>query len=265
MIELLEKLKALLAPFNIVERPAEIIDLLIVAGLVSVAYRFIQHTRAVRILYGIAILLMIWGLGRSLDLTALNTIMGWVLTSILVAVPVVFQPELRQALEKVGASTRFVTDFKKLTRKELDQFMDEIGAAVKQLTKQKLGAIIVIARSGGLAEYLETGERIDGKLSTKLLTAIFQLRSPLHDGAVVIEGNKIVAAGITLPLADQKLEQGTRHRAALGVSQQADVVAIVVSEENQSIEVAYEGALIPVETTKDLTELLKRLVGSQGS
>lgn len=264
MNEFYLQLAAFLEPFNVLARPAEIIDLLIVAGLAYVAYRFIEHTRAVRIIFGIAILVLIWALGRALDLTALNTIMRWLLTSILVAIPVVFQPELRAALERVGRTTRFVTDFRNLSRKELDYVIEQLTATVKQLVRQKLGAIIVISRGTGLQEYLDGGERLDGKLSAKLLTALFQLKSPLHDGAVVLEGNKILAASVTLPLASEKLEQGTRHRAALGISQETDAVVIVVSEEDQSIELAYEGALIPVESAKELGRLLTQLIKRKG-
>ncbi|MFY9484005.1 MAG: diadenylate cyclase CdaA [Patescibacteria group bacterium] len=264
MAEVYSQLAAFLQPFNVLTRPTEIVDLLIVAGLAYLAYRFIEHTRAVRIIYGIVILVIIWALGRALDLTVLNTIMRWLLTSIVVAIPVVFQPELRAALEKVGRTTRFVTDFRNLSRKELDYVIEELTAAIKQLVRQKLGAIIVISRGVGLQEYLESGERLDGKLSAKLLTALFQLKSPLHDGAVVLEGNKILAAGVTLPLAPEKLEQGTRHRAALGISQETDAIVIVVSEEDQSIELAYEGALIPVESAKELTRLLTQLIKRKG-
>ena len=263
MIELLEQLKIFLGPINPLRRPEELLDLAIVAALGYAAYRFIQHTRAVRILYGIAVLLVIWLIGRALELTLLNTVLRWLITSILVAIPVVFQPELRAALERVGRTTRFVTDLKKLTRKELTEFVGQLMEAVRLLVRHKLGSIIVISRGGGLQQYLESGQPIEARLSADLILSIFLPKSPLHDGAIIIEGNKIVAAGVTLPIAqgaNVNHRQGTRHKAALGIAQEADVIAIVVSEEDQTIELAFEGALIPVDGLKDLGRLLTQLL-----
>lgn len=255
--------RTILEQFNILEHPAEILDILIVIGLTYLIWRLISHSRALRILYGIAVLAIVWFLGRTLNLVAVNALMQWIVTTIVVAIPVVFQPELRQALEKVGRSTRFVTDLRNFSEKELNQFVSELTEAVRRLTKHKLGALIVISRGLGIRDYLESGVAIDGRISAKLISSIFQIKSPLHDGALVIEGNKIAAAGVTLPLAQDKLDQGTRHRAALGISQEADVLVVVVSEEDHSITLAYEGALIPVENPAELNTLLPQILAKR--
>ncbi|MBI3495593.1 DNA integrity scanning protein DisA nucleotide-binding domain protein, partial [Candidatus Berkelbacteria bacterium] len=193
MNQILTQLSVLAEPFNIIRHPTELLDIILVAGLFYGIYSLINQTRAVRILYGIFILAIIGILGRSFELTLLNSVMRWMLTSIAVAIPVVFQPELRQALEKVGRSTNFVTDLRNFSRKELDQFIVELVTAVKYLLKHRYGALVVISRGSGLREYIESGQLLNATVSAKLIQTLFNPKSPLHDGAIIIEGNQIAA------------------------------------------------------------------------
>jgi diadenylate cyclase len=168
----------------------------------------------------------------------------WILnqgtTVILVALPIVFYPELRRALEHLGRGQLF-SRFSALGAEDWDKLMDAIVRAVRLMAQSHTGALIVFEREVGLEEYIESGVRIEGNVSTELLMNIFATKTPLHDGAVIIRGNHVIAAGCFLPLTDSNslpTELGTRHRAALGVAELSDAVAIVVSEETGAISVA---------------------------
>lgn len=160
------------------------------------------------------------------------------------AIPIVFQPELRNALIKLGR-TKFAGGFLTLRRRELEEVIETIVESCEILSRQKTGALIVLARSDHLREHLERGKTLDADLSTELLLNIFSPKAPLHDGAVIIAGNKIKAAGAVLPLSDSKFDYhlGTRHRAAIGLSSISDAVVLVVSEESGKISIAIDGVL----------------------
>jgi diadenylate cyclase len=180
-------------------------------------------------------------IGRLMNLVLLNWILQYIMAMLVVAIPIVFQPELRNALERLGR-TRFIKDFGRGTQLNV---VNEVLAAVDILSKQKIGALIVFQRKTGLREYIERGAELDAVVSAELLLSIFFPRSPLHDGAVIISGSKIVAASVTLPVSDFEAssKMGTRHRAGLGITENSDAVSVIVSEETGNVSLAADGAI----------------------
>jgi len=221
-----------------------VLDILIVATLFYLFYTFIRGTRAVQIIYGIFVLVIIWAIAKVLQLNVLMFILQYSLTALVVAIPIVFQPELRNALIKLGR-TKFAGGFLTLRRRELEEAIEIIVESCEILSRQKTGALIVLARFDHLREHLERGKTLNAELSTELLLNIFSPKAPLHDGAVIIAGNKIKAAGAVLPLSDSKFDYhlGTRHRAAIGLSSISDSIVIVVSEESGKISMAIDSVL----------------------
>lgn len=237
-----------------------LIDILIVAVLIYYAFLLIKGTRATRIIYGIILLALILALGRLFQLQTLNWLLSHLTTLILVAIPIVFQPELRRGLERLGRIKIFKPSSFFL-EKILKEITEIVLAVCRILVKNKIGALIIIKRKTGLDDIIETGQILNAKLSVKLLLNIFYPGSPLHDGATIISGNKVVAAGCTLPLTeDEKFYMyGTRHRAALGLSEETDAICIVVSEEKKAISLALGGQIKQI-TDKELEEKLNKLL-----
>lgn len=174
-----------------------------------------------------------------------------------------FQPELRSALFKLGR-TKITSEFKQLTRTELEKVTDTLSESCDILSKQKHGAIIVLSRSDKLKEYLEEGRDLDARLSTEILLTIFSPKTPLHDGAVIITGSKIKAAGAILPLPEKKFSYqfGTRHRAAIELSSLTDAVVLVVSEETGNISLVIDGVIDKNLSRGTLKEKLNKLLSS---
>ncbi|OGD56425.1 TIGR00159 family protein [Candidatus Berkelbacteria bacterium RBG_13_40_8] len=247
--------------FNFHEHPFEILDVLLVAILIYWVYLLLKETRAMRILYGIAVLAIIMLLGRLLQLQTLNFILTYVLAGLVVAIPVVFQPELRAALERLGR-TRFVGEFGKLKKYEIANIVLEIISAVDFLSKNRQGAIIVLTRQTGLRDIIQTGVRLDAQVTRQLLINIFAPKTPLHDGAVIISGDKVIAANCWLPLPEQEFnfDLGTRHRAAAGITSETDAIVIVVSEETGKISLAVGGNLTIDLTSAQIKEFLINLL-----
>lgn len=241
--------------------PFAILDIILVALILYLGYLLLKETRALRILYGIIILAIIFFVGKFFQLTALNYVLQYLFTMIIVAIPIVFQPELRAFLEKVGRA-QIIGDFASLKRKEIAQVIKEIIGSVDILSINRVGALIVLAQRTGLREYIETGTKLDATVTQDLILSIFTPKTPLHDGAVIISGSKIVAAGCTLPLSEEKynLSIGTRHKAAIGLSQQSDAIIIVVSEERGSISLAYNGILSQNLDLEKLEELILEIM-----
>lgn len=220
-------------------------DLLEIAVVAVVFYRILlvlAGTRAIQMLFGLVSLVGIYFLARVLNLRLLQELLGYLFQYGAIAALVVFQPELRSALAHLGQS-RLMRLF---TRLEQSEVAEEIAGAVDELSRANTGAIIALEREVGLGEYVETGTPMQARVSAPLLTTIFTPYSPLHDGAVIIRGDTIVAAGAILPLtqfpiADKSL--GTRHRAALGLSEETDALVLVVSEETSTVSVAFRGQL----------------------
>ena len=225
-----------------------IIDLAIVIFLVYCFFKIVKGSRAWQLIKGIALLVIATWVSGLLNLKILN----WILTGIMnlgvIAIIVIFQPELRRALEQLGTNklARFFGIDKDLSTKTKEDIY-KIVIAATELSKAKTGALIVIERDIKIQDIINTGIPMDAEVSPQLLVNIFEPKTPLHDGAVIISNNKIAAAACVLPLADDKdiaKELGTRHRAAIGISKEADSIVVVVSEETGKISVAKDGTLI---------------------
>ena len=234
------------------ENPFELItlilDLSIVIFLVYCFFKIVRGSRAWQLIKGIALLIIATWASGLLNLKILN----WILTSIMnlgvIAVIVIFQPELRRGLEQLGTNkiTKFFGIDKDLATKTKEDIYKVVIAA-KELSNAKTGALIVLERDIKIQDIIATGIPMNAEVSPQLLVNIFEPKTPLHDGAVVISGKKIAAAACVLPLADDKdiaKELGTRHRAAIGISKESDSIAVVVSEETGKISVAKDGTLI---------------------
>lgn len=234
--------------FNILDA----IDILIVAYVIYRVLLLFRGTRAVQLLKGVIVILLATGLSNLFHLTALNWLLNKILTLGLFAIPVVFQPELRRALEQLGRGGFFTVSFFGQDQDESQVLIVEVVKASQVLSKAKIGALMVIERNTGLSEYIETGTLVQGLVSSQLLINTFIPNTPLHDGAVILKGRNLVSAGCFLPLTDNRnldKELGTRHRAAIGVTEQSDAVCVVVSEETGKVSVAVDGVL-----TRDLNE-----------
>ncbi len=245
--------------FNFKEHPLAILDILIVAVIFYWIYKVIKGTRGMKILVGIVILGIALMISKAAQLYTLNWILTQALTVVLIAIPIVFQPELRRALEKLGRA-RIFSEFSK---KEGTSFsiIPEIIEACRIMSKNKIGGLIVIRRQTGLDDYIESGTKIEGQVTSELILNLFFPNSPLHDGAIIIDGDKVMAAGVMLPLADsESFTLGARHRAALGIASETDAVVVVISEQNGQVSLAFEGKLTSKVSLKILQSTLKRLL-----
>ena len=234
---------------------ADLIEITIVAVLFYRLLLLMQRTRAMQILLGIFLLTVVYLLAQRLDLVLIRTLLAYLFQYGAIAALVVFQPELRSALARLGQSRMFHL-FSSL---EESAVVDELVDAIDQLTRSKIGAIIVLEHDVGLDEYANTGSKVDARVSSEMLTTIFTPYSPLHDGAVIIQGDHIKAAGAILPLTQHSLQDksfGTRHRAAIGLSEETDAIVIVVSEETAQVSVARGGWLERDVSGERLREIL---------
>ena len=225
-----------------------IIDLTIVIFLGVKLLKIAKNSRAWQLLKGIALLIIATWISGIFRLNILNYILTSIMTYGVIAIIVIFQPELRRALEQLGTNkfTKFFGIDKDIATKTKEDIY-KIVIAAQELSKEKIGALIVIERDIQIKDIIDTGIGINAEVSPQLLTNIFTPKTPLHDGAVVITNNKIAAAACVLPLASDKdiaKELGTRHRAAIGISKESDAIAVVVSEETGKISVAKDGTLI---------------------
>jgi len=191
-------------------------------------------------------------------LQSINWLLEKAQTGFFIAIPIVFQPELRRALEQLGRGKLFVrTEY--LALEDVEKLVNEVVRAVKFMAKRKIGALIVIERQTGLADFVETGIKVDGIITSELLMNTFIPKTPLHDGAVIMQGNRLMAAGCFLPLSENpnlSKELGTRHRAAMGVTEVSDAIVVLVSEETGVISVAEDGKLTRYLDEMTLKELL---------
>ncbi len=233
----------------------DFLDILIVAYLIYRVILLIRGTRAVQMLAGIAVLIVIYFAARELEFLTLYWLLSTFLSSIFLIIIIIFQRDIRRALAQFGR-----TPFGK-SNEETTQVLSEVSRAAFLLARERIGGLIVIERETGLKDFLESGHALDSLISHQLIYSLFLHDSPLHDGAVIIKGQRIVAAGCVLPLTKNPYiskRLGTRHRAAIGVSEETDAVVIVVSEETGQVSLAQHGAL-----TLDLDEkgLKSRLDG----
>ncbi len=225
-------------------RLIDVLDIVIVAYLVYKILGFIQETRAQQLVRGLVVLGIVFFLSDFLKLYLLNWLLRNFVTMGLFALIVLFQPELRRGLEQLGRRNIVSGQFRSLDKENAIQVVKEIVAAVDDFSATRTGALIVFERETMLNDIIETGTIVDARISVRLLGNLFYEGSPLHDGAVIIRGDRIHAASCVLPLTEKKnigRNLGTRHRAGLGVSEVSDALVIVVSEETGVISVAENG------------------------
>jgi diadenylate cyclase len=233
-------------------------DVLEVVLIAYVLYRVLlvfHGTRTLQIVTGLAMLLMAYAAAWLLKLEMITYLLGFVFQYGAIALLVVFAPELRSALAHLGQA-RFARLFRQMEQREV---AEEIVEAVERLSRSGIGAIIVIEREVPLDQYAESGSLMEAKVSADLLTTIFTPYSPLHDGAVVIRGDTIIAAGCILPLSQKPLADralGTRHRAALGLTDETDALVVVVSEERATVSIAERGRLWRDLSTAEVRDVL---------
>jgi diadenylate cyclase len=220
----------------------DILDIVIVAFIFYKLFQLMRGTRAAQMFLGLIIIIAASFIAEWLHLDALNWIISSLKTVWVVAFVIVFQPELRRVLAQLGQN-RF---FRYFVRPEHLAVLDEVTRAARELSLRKIGALIVIGRQASLRNYVETGTRINAKVTYELLMTIFTPQTPLHDGACIIIGEEIAAAGCILPLSENPMlpaSLGMRHRAAAGLTEETDAIVVVVSEETGGISVAIKGNL----------------------
>ncbi|HSJ05679.1 MAG TPA: diadenylate cyclase CdaA [Longimicrobiales bacterium] len=230
------------AVFSFLPGLIDLVQIAIVAAAIYYVLKLLARTRAIQMLAGLLVLTMTYFLARLFNLELIRYILAQLFQYGAIAALIVFHPELRAALARLGQS-RMIRLFNRMEEREV---VEELVEAVERLTRAKIGAIVAIQRDVGLDEYAETGTRIQARVAADLVVSLFAPYGPLHDGAVLIEGDTIIAAGVILPLtqfpvADKSL--GTRHRAALGLSEETDALVVVVSEETSQISLAHRGRL----------------------
>ena len=258
---LLDQLLELVRSFAI--QPVALLDIAITALLIYGLLSLIRGTRAVRLVIGVTVLYAIYVAAQLLGLTLLQQILQAGAVVGLLALVVVFQPELRRALERIGRVGSFGWVFDSGTRREYERVSRDIAQAAARLSAERVGVLVVIERETGLQDSAETGVIVDAKLTPDMLETLFAPRSPLHDGAVIIRHDRIVAAAAVLPLSETSTYRerfGTRHRAALGITEQTDAVAVVVSEETGSISLVERGRIVRHLDEERLRRLLVELL-----
>ncbi|TAM58217.1 TIGR00159 family protein [bacterium] len=223
------------------------LDVLATSTLIYYLLLLIRGTRAVQIMLGLLTLIAVMAIANMLHLVVLKTLLQYLVLGTAVTLPIVFQPELRRALERIGRGEFFHPAQEEPGESaDLERVVEALARAATILSRSEIGALVVIEQQSGLQEFVESGTALDAKLTPELLLTLFTPRAPLHDGAVIVRGDRIVAAGCFLPLTeamwlDRRL--GTRHRAAIGLTEQSDAIALVVSEETGNIAVARGGRL----------------------
>lgn len=245
--------------WNVFHRPglADIIDIIVVAFVIYELIMLTRQTRGSAVLKGLVLLLVIVGVSNLLGLTALNWLLMNVLANGTVVLVILFQPELRKALEQMGRGT--VLDKNREDKSEEARVVDEVIKCLTNLSRRRVGALIVFEQKTGLQDVIETGISIDGQVSAALLENIFEPNTPLHDGAVVVRGTRVMAGACILTLTEGagiSHELGTRHRAAIGISETTDAVVLIVSEETGIISIARAGKLTRHLDVKALRDVL---------
>ena len=237
----------------------DIIDILIVAVIIDELLLLTRHTRGSALLKGLFLLLVIMLVSNMLGLKSLNWLLLAILQNGALVLVILFQPELRKALERMGRSRLMTKGNRRNVDEERDTVIAEIVQTVVDLSRRRVGALLVFERQTGLEDVIETGTRLNAEVSAPLLENIFEPNTPLHDGAAVIRDDQVIAAACILPLAEASglsRELGTRHRAAVGISESTDAAVVVVSEETGIVSMARDGALKRPLSTDELKAFL---------
>jgi diadenylate cyclase len=222
------------------------------------SYQILVQTRAVQLIKGTVVMVLIYAISLFLNLGTLTWILNMLVPGLVIAIAIVFQPELRKIFTQIGSREWF-----RLGSRPTTSHLELILSSMEIFSAQRRGALIVFPRHVGLKNIIQTGTILNAELSTNALTTIFFAGTPLHDGAVIIEGDRITAAGCFLPLSQREDVQstfGTRHRAALGLAEETDAIVAVVSEENGAMSLAFDGNIRYNITPAEIEELLKRLL-----
>ncbi len=237
----------------------DVVDIFIVALILYKIYVMLQDTRAITLVKGLLVLFAVTMACRYLEFHAVSWLLVKALTLLFVALPIVFQPELRRGLERIGQGSFFGRSVI-LDNEAAKSVVNELVKAIEILSKTKTGALLVIERDMGLDDISLTGIRIEGLITADFLLNVFIVNTPLHDGAAVIRGNRLISAGCLLPLTENlslSKELGTRHRAALGLSEQCDALIVVVSEETGIVSVTENGHMLRHLDSEGLREILQ--------
>ena len=243
-------------------RVTDILDILIVAVIIYELLLLTRHTRGSALLKGLVLLFIISLMSNLFGFVSLNWLLSAILQNGAIVLVILFQPEFRKALERMGRSRVFKKGSKRGLDEERETIISEIIQTIMDLSKRRVGALIVFEQRTGLQDVTETGTRLNAEISAPLLENIFEPNTPLHDGAVVIREREIMAAACILPLAEASgvsRELGTRHRAALGISENTDAIVLVVSEETGIVSMARDGTLTRPLTVKMLEEILNEV------
>lgn len=230
--------------FDLVDFLVEVVDILIVTYIIYKLIMIVRGTKAVQLLQGIVVIIIVWYLSNFFGLVTLNWLMENAIRWGFLAIIIIFQPEVRRALEQLGRGGFFSRGTP--GEEDIERSIDAMVKAVAYMAKRRIGALISVERKTGLNDYVETGITMNARLTYQLLVNIFIPNTPLHDGAVVVRENQVAAAACYLPLSESPFvskELGTRHRAALGISEVTDSVTIVVSEETGGISLTKNGEL----------------------
>ena len=238
----------------------DLVDILLVAAVIFLIFRWIRGSSAMNIFIAIIILLVVRVIAMALNMKMTSTMLGAILDVGALAIIIIFQPEIRRFLNNIGRTAGNNTFFRRLLRRQKAEILEQeemsgLVGAVEHMAAQKVGALIVIRRRDNLESIIATGDLVDAKISERLIENIFFKNSPLHDGAMVIGDNRIIAARCTLPLSerlDLPAYYGMRHKAAVGLSEQCDADVIVVSEETGNISFVHESVITKVDTINTL-------------
>ncbi|MFS0784261.1 diadenylate cyclase CdaA [Bacillus sp. 1P06AnD] len=249
-----------LSNFTFFDIITNVVDIILVWFVIYKTLMVIKGTKAVQLLKGIFVIIVVKSLSGLFGLNTLGWLMEQAMSWGFIAIIVIFQPELRRALEQLGRGKLFTRGMAQ-EENETEQAVEAISKAVSYMAKRRIGALISIERETGLTEYIETGIPLDSKISAELLINIFIPNTPLHDGAVILQKNKVAAAACYLPLSESPFiskELGTRHRAALGVSEVTDCLTVVVSEETGGVSLTRNGDLHRDLTPEEFKEMLTK-------
>jgi len=237
-----------------------VLDVAILAFLLYKAYELLAKTQAVQLVKGAGFLALVYGAAVLFQLTTLQWLLNILAPGLFIGIAIVFQPELRKIIMRIGQGELFRPDSKPRLGS-----LEAVVTATEILSRKKRGMLVVFSRRTNIRNIIETGTRLNADISSSLIVTVFQFDAPLHDGAMIIQNNRVAAAGCFLPLSEQsdiKKSFGTRHRAALGMSEQSDAVVLVVSEETGAISLAYDSKiyydLSPIEVMRTLKELLDK-------